>query len=187
MDIYSQAKQELSEIDSKISALHQRRETLCAFLDLGSALYPAGTPNPGRSESPTEAVRAWRVTHSVSAGAARSPLRVQDNDRFASSNKARILAVCEEHLQLGAARTRDLLAAVEEAGLEVGGTDKVGALSVMLSKAERFKADRKIGWTLVSTHKEVTPQGEATPEGSDLWNSQPEPEEAPTTAPGPAQ
>jgi hypothetical protein len=141
MDPYSKAKDELSRIDSEIAALQQRRAVLRQFVDMGEALF-------GKSE----AVGGVRFgTPHVKVLPA----------------KTRILSFVEEHIrERGPTHTRDLVAAATDAGVEITGSDKVSALSVILSKSTRFDSDRKLGWSLAKP-KEQTPQGALTPAGSE--------------------
>ena len=82
--------------------------------------------------------------------------------------KARILGLAEQAIKArGPQSTAALLEFVEAAGVEVTGAHKPTTVSVILSRDDRFKSDRKVGWTLVEPiQKELTPQDARTSAGS---------------------
>jgi hypothetical protein len=163
MDAYAKALSELSEIDSRIAALQQRRDTLRKFIDLGQSLYGPAQVSllTGLAIPDGGAVLAEQMTRQRAlAGALRE-----------HSAKAKILSACVAHIQAhGSTSTRDLLTMLNAQSIEVNGADKINALSVMLSKSDQFDSDRKFGWSLKSearmNEQEGTPQGAPTPAGS---------------------
>lgn len=173
MDPYSQAHAELAEIDSRIATLRQRRETLQKFIELGHALYGDMSVSVGGRSSLTANIGSAIVN------AAQNLIPLDQRGTVQSvmfehkrTAKARILAVCRAHIDFrGPTHTRDLLAAVAAAGIEVTGTDKVSTLSVLLSKSSEFRSDRKLGWSLITTHTEQTPLSAPTLAGSDVGSS----------------
>jgi hypothetical protein len=159
VDVYTKAQAELSEIDSKIAALQQRRDALRKFVDLGNALFEA----PMSLMERAYALRKPDATADAPIGALGM---LAARERTA---KARILAACTALIESqGSTTTRDLVTALEAAGVEISGADKINTLSVMLSKSELFIAgDRKVGWSLRS-HEEKPPLGVDAPAGADV-------------------
>jgi hypothetical protein len=157
MDAYTKAKAELSEIDSKIAALQKRRAVLRQFIELGDSLYS------NEQES--------RAAYLMTSGRLVASMVAVSRE---TSAKARILSACKAYLlHKGSCHTRELAAALAVQGIELSGSDKLNTLSVLLSKSDEFRSDRKIGWSLTTPHKEVTPQGAGTPAGSDVGSSTP--------------
>ena len=65
------------------------------------------------------------------------------------SMKSRVLEISEALIKrAGPIPTKALVDRLEANGLEIGGSDKVLTVSVILSRSDRFKADRSLGWTL---------------------------------------
>jgi hypothetical protein len=90
-----------------------------------------------------------------------------DRHRREASLKARVLALSKQAIQkAGPLSTRELLALIESAGVEVTGADKPTTVSVILSRSDEFKSDRTVGWTLVDPQKELTPQDVGASAGS---------------------
>jgi hypothetical protein len=149
-----QAEAELSDIDRKLAeviALQQRGEQLRALIALGRQLY--------LGEQPAEQRAVLTLTPSP-ALTHKAPKAV--------TQKERIIDACAAVLaDAGASSTRGLLDRLAANGIEVGGADKIAALSAILSRSDRFKSDRAAGgWVLDTSHKEETPPGAPTPAGS---------------------
>lgn len=65
------------------------------------------------------------------------------------STKAKVIRAVEAILADGVARsTKELLPMVEEAGIDLGGQNKLTYLAIILNKAGVFQSDRATGWTL---------------------------------------
>jgi hypothetical protein len=163
MDPYAKAKAELAEIDSLISALQQRRGALRQFVELGATLY-AEPRSQGGQVGLVGAATALGLRAAVNASEEeREALGLQASAGTRSTMKDRALAACAEHIRrYGPTHTRDLVAVVEAAGVQLGGVDKASALSVMLSKAVEFDSNRRFGWSLAET-KEKGPEGVSAP------------------------
>ena len=154
MDLLASAESELSEIERKIAEMQplmQRRDQLRTFISVGRTLYsvPVG--------------QASVLPPAVSTLAAPTPAT------GGGTQKARIAqAVAALIATRGPMQTKELLRAVQEQGIEVGGADKLVSMSVLLSRAKDiFKSDRAAGgWVLVQPHKEATPPSEPTLAGS---------------------
>jgi hypothetical protein len=155
IDFYAKAADELRGIDRQIAALEKRRATLRQFVDLGQRLY-ADTPTLSASRTPPD------------DGMARLGVGpILDRHRREASLKARVLALSKQAIQkAGPLSTRELLALIESAGVEVTGADKPTTVSVILSRSDEFKSDRTVGWTLVDPQKELTPQDVGASAGS---------------------
>jgi hypothetical protein len=170
MDEYKKAKDELRDIDSRIDALQRRKKVLQQFIDIGESLYGDSNKTPGVALSGTGIAQATGIGN-FGVGASLDRLTQRDSQR--DSAKARILAASEVYLDShGPMSTRDLVDLLEANDIWIGGADKVGTLSVLLSKSGLFVADRKKGWSTASAHKEKTPQGAGTPAGSDVGHFQ---------------
>jgi hypothetical protein len=73
--------------------------------------------------------------------------------------KARVLALSKRAIQdHGPQSTNALVAYIEAAGVTVTGAHKPTTVSVILSRSDEFKSDRKVGWVLTEpAQKELTP------------------------------
>ena len=149
-----QAEAELSEIDRKLAeiiVLQKRGEQLRHLIVLGRQLYLGEQPNE----------------HSMLLTSA--PLiAVPHNHPKSGTQKERIIDTCAGIISdAGASPTRILVERLAANGIEVGGADKIAALSAILSRSERFESDRAAGgWVLSKSRKEETPTGAPTPEGA---------------------
>jgi hypothetical protein len=161
LDIYAKAANELLSIDGQIAALEKRRAALRQFVDLGQRLYAdIGSDAAGRLPPGADVVSSV-----ASMGVMGFAERMRNNRE--NSLKARVLALSKQAIQeAGPRSTRELLAYIEAAGVEVTGADKPTTVSVILSRSDDFKADRNVGWTLVDPQKELTPQDAPTSAGS---------------------
>ena len=154
MDLLASAESELSEIERKIAEMQplmQRRDQLRTFISVGRTLYSAPIG------------QASMLPPAVSTLAAPTPVT------GSGTQKARIAqAVAALIAARGPMQTKELLRAVQEQGIEVGGADKLVSMSVLLSRAkDTFKSDRAAGgWVLNTPHKEQPPQGAPTPAGA---------------------
>lgn len=138
MDIYSKAEAELNSIDQQISALQRRQVELRQFVTLGRKLFDATSVQGALHLSDRQATQATGVS-----AMARTP-RPRDG-----SMKSRVLEISEALIKrAGPIPTKALVDRLEANGLEIGGSDKVLTVSVILSRSDRFKADRSLGWTL---------------------------------------
>ena len=136
MNILDQAISELSEIERQISVLNKRREKLRSFVDIGATLYPQAGALAMNGLAPT-------VVVSTNSGGTAKGAIIDATREILSSNAS--------------VHTRDLVPKLEARGIKVPGTNKPNTVSVILSKSGQFKGSRKHGWTLISTHKEVSP------------------------------
>lgn len=138
MDIYSKAEAELNSIDQQIAELQRRQVELRQFVNLGRKLFDA-TPVQGSLVFPPKP-----ATEQSLAAHFATPARARDG-----SMKARILETAELLIQgQGPLHTKDLVDHLETCGVEIGGADKTVTVGVILSRSSRFKADRKVGWSL---------------------------------------
>lgn len=157
-DIYARAAAELAAVDAQILALEKRRQALRQFVELGQRLF--GGTGHADVQLPSLVISA---TGNASGSFGRPSASTTTRDQ---SMKARILALCKQALEEKTPRsTRDLLAYVEAAGVEVTGADKPTTVSVILSRAPEFENTRGIGWYLIS-QKGQTPHDVAASAGS---------------------
>ena len=146
------AEAELAVIErelAKVLPLQRRGEQLRVLIELWRKLYVDADGAPAVATVPV----APLMTRAPKLG----------------TQKERILDAAEQFIQAsgGAATTRALLTRLESLAIEVGGADKVGGLSAILSRADHFKSDRAAGgWVLVQPHKKVTPPSAPTLAGS---------------------
>jgi len=125
---FERALSELKSIDAQIEKLKKRKDDLAQFIELHNRLFHS---------SGSEVVHF--SLHSQGAEA----------DSPALPAKVRIERACKEILADDVPRqTRALLDELCKRGIEVGGQDKVLALSKILSSSDDFEVDRKIGWSL---------------------------------------
>ena len=175
MDPYTKAIAEIESIEREIARLlelQRRRDQLRAFVDMGDELFQ---PSSQAQDSPTPRRR-------IEASQGVAPRRTLKSQIVEGA--VRLIRL---HGPMQSRRIADLL---EQDGVELRYANKALGVSTILSREKsQFKSNRAAGgWVIIdSPHKEVTPQGATTPEGSDLWNSQPEPAMAPETAPGQTQ
>ena len=174
MDPYAKAVAEIAEIEqliANLTELQRRRDQLRMFVDMGAALYQPATE--------------------VQMPAPRRHIVMPQSTAPRKTLKSRIVEGAVRLIRLhGPMQSRRLSELLEQDGVELRYADKALGVSTVLSREKsQFKSDRAAGgWVIIeSPHKEVTPQGAPTPEGSDLWNSQPEPAQAPETATGQTQ
>ena len=82
--------------------------------------------------------------------------------RKMSSDRQRALEFAQVHMmgQTQPTKTADLLTALRNNGIEIGGSDPVNSLSALLSTSSRFVAHGRSGWTL---KPEPTGSSYATP------------------------
>ncbi len=159
MDIYEAAVQELEAIEAQIKPLLARREELRQFVELGRKLFVQG------SYAVSTDVGQGVQIEALGSVADAAPRRV----RRSTSTKDQIIRCAQQAIATaGPRKTADIIALLEADGVEIGGSDKTLTVSSVLSRAKDiFKSDRAAGgWTLVSPHKEETPQGAPTPAGS---------------------
>ena len=154
MDIFLTAETELNLIDQQIAALQRRQVSLREFVTLGRKLFDAPSVQASFVLPDRQATEA--TGFSVMARAARP----RDG-----TVKARILetteAIIKDH---GRIHTKALIERLEANGIEIGGADKTVTVSVILSRSERFKADRSFGWGMAE--KKENPQDATTSAGS---------------------
>ena len=153
MDLLASAESELAGIERKIAEMQplmQRRDQLRTFISVGRTLY--ASPQGQASMLPPA------VSEPLAAVAMKT-----------GTQKARIIEAAASLIAArGPLQTKDLLRLVQEQGIDVGGSDKLVSMSVLMSRArDHFKSDRAAGgWVLVQPHKEETPPGAPTPAGS---------------------
>jgi hypothetical protein len=149
-DIYAKAASELASIDAQIASLEKRRSALRQFIELGQRLFTGsvldlqpGNVYPANSLGPTTRMGTPTATTTT---------REQ-------SLKARVLALSKQAIQeQGPQSTNALVAYIEDAGVTVTGAHKPTTVSVILSRSDEFKSDRKVGWVLTEpAQKELTP------------------------------
>ena len=157
MDLLSSAEQELAEVERKLAdlaQLAQRRDQLRMFINIGRTLYAAPAGQGSLVPQAEPAVHLADTPISYIGG---------------ESKKARIAdAVATLLVAEGPMQTRALVARLEAQGVDIGGSNKIDTVSVVLSRTkDRFKSDRAAGgWTLVAPHKEATPPSAPTLAGS---------------------
>ena len=133
--VISKAKAELKAISDQLRSLNERKEDLARFLLVYDQL--AGNAEPPEPEQQPRKETA----------------------------KERILEAVTSLLADGKPRhTRVLLDSLKALGIEVGGANKLLALSALLSRSEDFEASRKVGWSLKSTNKGVSGAVPAAPD-----------------------
>lgn len=159
MDLLTKAKQELRDIDQRIAELLRRKNDLQAFVATGERLF-------GSTQSPSSLVEVAAAVAASTRGFAQA--MVEHNARE-KTKKAQILEVVESAIPPGTYKpVRELVELVQARGIDLGG-DPISAVSVLLSRDDRFISERaKGGWTMIDPNKEETPRGAATPAGSDL-------------------
>lgn len=140
MDIYSKAQSELNSIDQQIATLQRRQVELRQFVALGLKLF---------DEAPVQAslyLPERQATQATGIDAmARTP-RPRDG-----TMKSRVLEISETLIKrFGPIPTKALVERLQANGVEISGADKVVTVSVILSRSDRFKADRSLGWTLAA-------------------------------------
>jgi hypothetical protein len=154
MDIYSKAQSELNSIDQQIAALQRRQVELRQFVALGHKLF---------NETPVQAslrLPERQATQATGIAALIRTPRPRDG-----TMKSRVLEISEMLInRFGPIPTKALVDHLQANGVEISGSDKGLTVSVILSRSDRFKADRSIGWTL-SKPKE-NPQDAPTSAGS---------------------
>lgn len=154
-DLLSTAEAELADIERKLADMQplvQRRDQLRTFLAIGRTLYAA----PPGQETLLPAAVGREQTAAVSAPKAEGTLKARVVEAAAALISAE-----------GPMRTRDILRRLEAQGIEIGGSNKIDTVSVILSRSkDRFQPDRSLGWSLVQGHKEATPPVAPTTAGS---------------------
>lgn len=142
-DVIAKAKDELLLIDQEIRRLHARKVKLQQFMRTYSELFDSKLED-----------------HLV-------PDDKDESDKKRPA-KAIILDAVENILSDDNPRhTRILLDMLRMRGIEVGGKDKVLALSALLSRDDRFESDRKVGWSLKSSNEAMSGAGGTAP---DIFN-----------------
>lgn len=163
MDLLAKAKSELSDIDQRIAEMVRRKNDLQAFIAAGERLF-GSTPTEVESEmSPRQ-----RLSFAIQATAQEMIAETIRASR--PTKKDQITSAAFEILSRGDhMHSRDLAAHIQAMGIDLG-SEPASAVSVLLSRDDRFKSERaKGGWTIASSpNKEETPQGVAAPAGSDL-------------------
>lgn len=135
----SEEKQLLLDLSRLEADYQQRRAPILRKLEAVRSVKAAFSPT-----EPELALDHPQLTASDIAANVHSEA-VKDD----SSHKGRVTAAAIELLQQhGSMKTADLLARIEALGIVFMAKDKVGSLSVILSKDGRFVADRRIGWSL---------------------------------------
>lgn len=169
MDIYSKAEAELSSIEQQIVALQRRQVELRQFVALGLKLFDAA---PAQASLQLPERKATQATGIIAM--ARTP-RPREG-----SMKSRVLEISKALIErFGPIPTKALVERLEANGVEISGADKVVTVSVILSRSDRFKADRSLGWTLAEPKE--NPQDAPTSAGSSAANAaQPTPPTGPT-------
>lgn len=154
MDIYSKAEAELNSIDQQIAALQRRQIELRQFVTLGRRLFDA-TPVQASLALPER-----QATQETGIAAMARTRRPRDG-----SMKARILETTETLIKsYGRIHTKPLIERLEANGIEIGGADKAVTVGVILSRSDRFQADRSLGWGLAQSKE--NPQDAPTSAGS---------------------
>ena len=154
MDIYSKAKAELNSIDQQIATLQRRQVELRQFVSLGSKLFDAAPVQAMLIPPDRLAAQEGKTTV--------LPCTPRPRD---GSMKARVLDFTESHIRnFGRIHTKQLIECLEANGIEIGGADKAVTVGVILSRSNRFQADRSHGWGLVESKE--NPQDAPTSAGS---------------------
>ena len=137
MDIYQKALRELAIIESEIEEKTRRRDALREFISMGNSLFQESRNSMAHHPSlfdDDEAAHAAQV-HS----------RASRSNTLSHRVAIAVEAILKSH---GPTATKELLPLLEEQGIEIGGENKVSTLSVLLSRNERFVANRSTGWKL---------------------------------------
>lgn len=153
MDKIQQAEAELRQIEMQIDQLRARRDALMRFIAMSRELF-AEPSAPQPAISPSARLREI-------AGRARIRLQEIDQTDLLKQRNAtmqeRIIQIAESLIkQSGAARTREIVQVALMRGINVTGHNmaaKVLTTSAILSKSEKFIADRSRGWTLKEESK----------------------------------
>ncbi|MDE2469896.1 MAG: hypothetical protein KGL35_14435 [Bradyrhizobium sp.] len=147
MDSLEQAKQELQalfyesrDLEKKLASVNARVQKIRQFVRLGEELRLAGLGDEQKSPSiapQAESAPTTQLDHMPPEGM--------------KTTKEKVAWACAEILADGKPRhTRDLVGMLPEWNVEVGGTNKLFAVSAILSADDRFKPSRKVGWSLAS-------------------------------------
>lgn len=134
MDIYQQALRELAIIESEIAEKIRRRDALRQFISMGQSLF-----QDSRNNMTVGALAAFSSAQIDQFNAAKRSNTLSHRVSIA------VEAILKAH---GPTATKDLLPLLEEQGIEIGGDNKASTLSVMLSRNNKFVADRSTGWKL---------------------------------------
>ena len=153
----AKAEAELAGIEKQlagIALLQRRRDQLRTLIALGRQLYLEEHPQSDMI-SPAPAMAPQAAVHPA-------------NSAKSGTQKERILdAIAGMVTATVGQSTRQLVDRLAAQGIEIGGSDKIGSLSAILSRSDLFKSDRAAGgWVLSTSHKEETPTGAPTPEGA---------------------
>jgi hypothetical protein len=106
------------------------------------ALYINEHPEPGRSATS-------QLARSIAANLTLDPVFSSPGRKMAPERHKAIEFV-SSHLmgQVAPIKTADLLVALQNHGINIGGNDPVNSLSALLSTSGRFLAHGRSGWTL---------------------------------------
>lgn len=142
MDIYQKALVELSTIESEIAEKIRRRDTLRQFISMGQSLFK---DSKNLFDQPVSAVIVTASPH--------DHLRTK---MIRNTLSSRVGVAVEAILNAqGPTATKDLLPMLEAQGIEIGGENRIATLSVILSRNNKFIADRTTGWKLRSEENEL--------------------------------
>ena len=155
---------ELERIEAelaKMAALQKRRDYLRQYIELDRILFDEQAADDARQDPMDVPMHKPRAVLNDPRVLEERPRREFTKDLILSGAMRWITSN-------GPMQTADLVKLLEQDGVVIGGADKVLTVSSILSRTkDQFKSDRAAGgWTLVSPHKEETPQGAPTPAGS---------------------
>lgn len=131
MDILEQAKRRIAALDAEINTLVQQRASIQQWLNDGKRLLDS-------SQSANHVGSAQVVQ-----------IAPQPDGKRANSFKARLIRGVKEILvEKSPVPTREMIPLLEAKGLEINGSNKVLAISQVLSRVKEEFASSPDGWTL---------------------------------------
>ena len=188
MDLIEQARSDLERLTHELAQLQKDIAELRTFIDVGERRYGKNSSLLSESLLAQPSDRTASPSPTTARRYIRMPANAAESATQKTTKKSQVVALAMTALRGNYMQAKEFGDLVSSHGIDLG-AEPTSYVSVILSRDGRFKSERaKGGWTFIdSPHKEVTPQGAPTPEGSDLWSSQPEPAQAPETAPGQTQ
>jgi hypothetical protein len=137
--LLEKAKADLAAVVQQIRDLAAKQKKLEAFISIYDEPAPQSTLVLGDAPPSSED----RIARALDLA------RRERDEALNQTAKARITNAVADILRDGEARhTRELLSILESRGIHIGSADKVIGLSSLLSKDDRFVANRTFGWSL---------------------------------------
>lgn len=154
VDKYELAKAEIADIEEKLAALRARRDALLRFIEMGNSLF---SESPAKMLKTPLSVFEGVRSYTVKIGERDAQRNRERNALKHASMQDQIIRCALDLIELvGAAPSRDIVEYALMQGINITGTDfpsKVMTVSAILSKSEKFQADRGKGWTLKEESK----------------------------------